>query len=45
MFEAIAEADVEIAEGNAARRKAFEDLAQIPLRALPPDRLSRAATR
>ncbi|GGU89796.1 site-specific integrase [Streptomyces filipinensis] len=30
MFEAIAEANVEIAEGNAARRKAFEDLAQIP---------------
>ncbi|OLZ62906.1 site-specific integrase [Streptomyces sp. IMTB 2501] len=29
MFEAIAEANVEIAEGNAARRKAFEDLAQI----------------
>lgn len=30
MFGAIAEANVEIAEGNAARRKAFEDLAQIP---------------
>ncbi|MFJ9868424.1 tyrosine recombinase XerC [Streptomyces sp. NPDC101165] len=30
MFEAIAEANVEIAECNAARRKAFEDLAQIP---------------
>ncbi|MFF4532615.1 tyrosine recombinase XerC [Streptomyces sp. NPDC001407] len=30
MFEAIAEANVEIAEGNTARRKAFEDLAQIP---------------
>ncbi|MEV0277822.1 site-specific integrase [Streptomyces sp. NPDC050610] len=30
MFEAIAEANVEIAEGNVARRKAFEDLAQIP---------------
>ncbi|MFE3018161.1 tyrosine recombinase XerC [Streptomyces sp. NPDC059256] len=30
LFEAIAEANVEIAEGNAARRKAFEDLAQIP---------------
>lgn len=30
MFDAIAEANVEIAEGNAARRKAFEDLAQIP---------------
>ncbi|NEY34908.1 tyrosine-type recombinase/integrase [Streptomyces sp. PRKS01-65] len=30
MFETIAEANVEIAEGNAARRKAIEDLAQIP---------------
>ncbi|WP_121712736.1 site-specific integrase [Streptomyces sp. E5N91] len=30
MFEAIAEANVEIAEGNAARRKAFEDLSLIP---------------
>ncbi|MFI5620754.1 hypothetical protein [Streptomyces sp. NPDC051567] len=30
LFEVIAEANVEIAEGNAARRKAFEGLAQIP---------------
>lgn len=30
LFEAIAEANVEIAEVNAARRKAFEDLGQIP---------------
>lgn len=30
MFEAIAETDVEIAEGSAARRKASEDLSQIP---------------
>jgi hypothetical protein len=29
LFEAIAEVNVEIAEGNAARRKVFEDLAQI----------------
>ncbi|WP_329222079.1 hypothetical protein OG352_33440 [Streptomyces sp. NBC_01485] len=37
MFEttaaAIAEAHVEIAEGDAARRKAIEDLARIPWRA------------
>ncbi|WP_030750851.1 site-specific integrase [Streptomyces sp. NRRL F-5135] len=36
MFEAIAEANVEIAEGNAARRKAFEDLAQIPWKGREP---------
>ncbi|MCX4778986.1 site-specific integrase [Streptomyces sp. NBC_01264] len=30
MFDAIAEANVEIAEGNSARRKAVEDLALIP---------------
>ncbi|MFD9814474.1 tyrosine recombinase XerC [Streptomyces sp. NPDC059080] len=30
VFEAIAEANVEIAEGNAARRKAIEDLAHVP---------------
>lgn len=36
MFEAIAEDNVEIAEGNAARRKAFEDLAQIPGRGATP---------
>ncbi|MFF5139249.1 hypothetical protein ACFY6U_05785 [Streptomyces sp. NPDC013157] len=30
MFEAIAEANVEIAEGNAARHKAFKGLARIP---------------
>ncbi|MDX3402971.1 site-specific integrase [Streptomyces sp. ME01-18h] len=36
MFEAIAEANVESAEGNAARRKAFEDLAQIPWKGREP---------
>ena len=36
MFEAIAEDNVEIAEGNAARRKAFEDLAQIPWKGREP---------
>lgn len=36
MFEAIAEANVEIAEGNAARRKAVEDLAQIPWKGREP---------
>ncbi|WP_251069738.1 tyrosine recombinase XerC [Streptomyces sp. ISL-96] len=36
MFEAIAEANVEIAEGNAARRKASEDLAQIPWKGREP---------
>ncbi|MGW0667841.1 site-specific integrase [Streptomyces sp. NPDC002746] len=36
MFEAIAEANVEIAEGNAARRKAFEDLAQIAWKGREP---------
>ncbi|MFI9039453.1 tyrosine recombinase XerC [Streptomyces sp. NPDC053726] len=36
MFEAIAEANVEIAEGNAARRKAVEDLAQIAWKGREP---------
>ncbi|MFJ4125196.1 site-specific integrase [[Kitasatospora] papulosa] len=36
MFEAIAEANVEIAEGNAARSKAVEDLAQIPWKGRKP---------
>lgn len=36
MFEAIAEANVEIAEGNAARRKAVDDLAQIPWKGREP---------
>lgn len=36
MFEAIAEVNVEIAEGNAARRKAVEDLAQIAWKGREP---------
>ncbi|WP_235468662.1 site-specific integrase [Streptomyces platensis] len=36
MFEGIAEANVEIAEGNAARRKAVEDLALIPWKGSEP---------
>ncbi|MFH8376194.1 tyrosine recombinase XerC [Streptomyces cyaneofuscatus] len=36
MFEAIAEANVEIAEGNAARRTAVEDLAQIAWKGREP---------
>ncbi|MFV0135321.1 tyrosine recombinase XerC [Streptomyces sp. HMX87] len=36
MFEAIAEDNVEIAEGNAARRKAFEELARVPWKGREP---------
>ncbi|GAB2835572.1 site-specific integrase [Streptomyces daliensis] len=36
MFQAMAEANVEIAEGNAARRKATEELAQIPWKGREP---------
>src|SRR5262249_7253561 len=36
MFETIAEANVEVAEGNAARRKAVEDLAEIPWKGREP---------
>ncbi|WP_331452720.1 site-specific integrase [Streptomyces sp. SS162] len=36
MFEAIAEANVEIAEGNAARRKAFDELSRIPWKGREP---------
>lgn len=42
MFEAIAEANVEIAEGNAARRKAFEELARIPWKGREPRALRKA---